>query len=73
MQADVAWTSYSFFAGLGSALSPLLSGALFDLRGSYDDVFYVAAAVAVLISLILFVIPFQKCLRKRKIEYDHLN
>lgn len=73
MQADIAWTSCCFFAGIGSLLSPIISAALFDLNGSYDNAFYVTAAVLIVVSLILLGIPLPKCYRKRKLEYHRLK
>ena len=73
MQADIAWTSCCFFAGIGSFLSPIISAALFDMNGSYDNAFYVTAAVLIVVSLILLGIPLPKCYRKRISKYHPLH
>ena len=73
MPPDIGWTTSCFFAGIGTMISPILSGALFDISGSYDNVFYVLAAVCLVNGLVFLGIPLYKRCRKEKLEYENVN
>lgn len=57
MNIKISWTATSISSGIGRLLSPLLSGAIYDFRQSYDDVFVVAGIVCIFNGLIFVAIP----------------
>lgn len=73
MKIDVAWTSSCFSAGVGSLASPLISGLIFDIRNSYDDVFYVVGGVSVLNALSFGLIPLLQHRGEKKEIYERLK
>lgn len=73
MDFNTSWTATCIAAGVGGLVSPILSGAIYDLRQSYDDVFRVVGAVCFFNGLIFICIPVIDVFRKKKKNYDSLE
>lgn len=73
MNMDIAWTATCFIAGVGSLISPLISGAVYDWRHSYSDVFYVVGAVCVVNFLVFVGIPFARRYRTKRLGYENIE
>lgn len=72
---DIAWAITNLWSGVGILIGPLFSGVIYDLRRSYDDVFYVNGGIFGL-ALIIYtaIIIIQKCRRgSYNIDYEDLD
>jgi len=73
---DIAWSFTNLWSGLGILMGPFFSGAIYDYRKSYDDVFYVVGALYVIDVVIFAAIPFVKRRRERmeaKTDYNEIT
>ncbi|CAH1775326.1 unnamed protein product [Owenia fusiformis] len=71
---DVAWSHTNMWCGFGILLGPLFSGTIYDIRQSYDDVFYVIGTLYLLGTVIFGTIILIGRLRdKNKLEYEEFN
>ncbi|ELT90070.1 hypothetical protein CAPTEDRAFT_218721 [Capitella teleta] len=63
---DIAWSFTNLWSGMGILVGPFFSGAIFDIRKSYDDVFFVVGALYMINTFIFALIPYFGWRRRRK-------
>lgn len=57
---DIAWSFTNMWSGLGILFGPSFSGAIYDFRKSYDDVFYVVGVLYLIDAAFFAGVPFLK-------------
>ena len=73
MKVNISWTATCTSAGIGTLLSPLLSGVIYDFRQSYDDVFLAVGISSFFNGLIFIVIPVIDVCKKKQNNYETLK
>ncbi|XP_023931913.1 monocarboxylate transporter 13-like [Lingula anatina] len=75
LSLDVAWALTNMWSGFGILLGPFFSGLIYDLRHSYDDVFYVNGGIFA-VDLFVFgaIAALQKYRQyKGQFEYEEID